>query len=105
MSLANGRQGEKSIATERAPAANVENIWGWGGDRCITFGLKNDGKVVELGARSRQGCAANLADQTEIKGNQPGLIRGLHLMQGLTGKGAGPADRLTTDGHFPREQD
>ena len=33
----------------------------------------------------------------------PGFIRGLHLMQGLTVKGARPADRLTLDGHFPRE--
>ncbi len=38
------------------------------------------------------------------KASGPGLIRDLHLMQGLTGKGARPAARLAPDGHFPREQ-
>jgi hypothetical protein len=52
-----------------------------------------------------KGALQIFAGQTEIKGKQPGLIRGLHLMQGLTGMGAGPAVRLVTDGHFPREQD
>ena len=51
-----------------------------------------------------KGALQIFAGQTEIKGNQPGLIRGLHLMQGLTGMGAGPAVRLARDGHFPREQ-
>ncbi len=36
--------------------------------------------------------------------DRPGLIRGLHLMQGITVKGAGPAVWLARDGHFPREQ-
>ena len=44
------------------------------------------------------------ADQTERKAKGPGLIRGLHLKQGLTVKGARPAVRLAPDGHFPREQ-
>ena len=34
----------------------------------------------------------------------PGFIRGLHLVQGITVKGAGPADRLALDGHYSREQ-
>jgi hypothetical protein len=40
--------------------------------------------------------------------NRPGAgvkTCGLHLAQGLTGKGAGPAVRLTSDGHYPREQE
>ena len=64
MNLADGKPVEKAIATERAPEANIGRCWGGGRGRCITFRLKNDEKVVELGARSRQGCAADLADQT-----------------------------------------
>jgi hypothetical protein len=110
VNLANGKPGEKAIATEKAPGANIGKCWGRGrdgcNDRCITFGLKNDGEGggawCEIAARVR--CEIS-ADQTERKGKRgPGLIRGLHLLQGLTGKGARPAVRLAPDGHFPREQ-
>jgi hypothetical protein len=63
--LTNRKPGEKAIATEEAPGANLGKYWGRGRDKCITFGLKMMGKVVELGARSRQVCAVNSANQTE----------------------------------------
>ncbi len=58
MNLADRKPGEKAIAAEKAPGANIGKCWGSGRDGCITFGLKIMGKVVELGARSRQGRAA-----------------------------------------------
>jgi hypothetical protein len=61
MNLTNRKPGEKAIATEKAPGAGIGKSWGRGRDGCITFGLKMMGKVVELGARSRQVCAANLS--------------------------------------------
>jgi hypothetical protein len=42
--LANRKPGEKAIATEEAPGANLGKYWGRGRDKCITFGLKNDGE-------------------------------------------------------------
>jgi hypothetical protein len=44
MNLANREPGEKAIATEKAPGANIGKCWGRGRDGCITFGLKNDGE-------------------------------------------------------------
>ncbi len=45
------------------------------------------GKVAELGARSLQVRAAELNNKAEQIIEGPGLIRGLHLVQGLTVKG------------------
>jgi hypothetical protein len=59
MSLTYGKSGEKAIAAEKAPGASIEESWCGRRDGCITF-VKNGEKVVELGARSRQGCAADL---------------------------------------------
>jgi len=107
MNLADGKPVEKAIATEKAPVANIGKCWGGGRDRCITFGLKNDGEGAgwSLERDRGKGALQILLTKLERKRLGPGLIRGLHLMQGLTGKGAGPAVRLATDGHFPREQD
>jgi hypothetical protein len=105
MNLANRKPGEKEIAAEKTPGANIGKCWGSGGDEFITFELKNNeeggGAWCEIAARVR--CEIS-ADQTERKGERgPGLICALHLLQGLTGKGARPAVRLAPDGHFPRE--
>ncbi len=59
MSLTYRTPGENAIATEKAPGASIGESWGGCKDGCITF-VKNGEKVVELGARSRQGCAADL---------------------------------------------
>ena len=56
--------------------------------------------------RKRQDDASDKC--TEASNNRPGAgfkTCGLHLVQGLTGKGAGPAVRLTSDGHYPRKQE
>ncbi len=42
MNLANRKPGERAIATEEAPGANVGKCWGRGREECITFELKND---------------------------------------------------------------
>jgi len=59
MSLTYGKSGEKAIAAEEAPGTSIGESRGGCRDGCITF-VKNGEKVVELGARSRQGCAADL---------------------------------------------
>ncbi len=56
--------------------------------------------------RKLQDDASN--NKQEASKNRPGAgfkTCGLHLMQGLTGMGARPAVRLTSDGHYPCERD
>ena len=118
----NRKQSQKTTdrmceSSRKHPGTNIENCrceskdggttQQGGPDGRITFRLKlkSMGKVVELGARTRQDLHRRNA-QTGLN-NSLCLVKtgGLHLMQGLTGKGAGPAVRLTSDGHFPREQE
>ena len=71
MNLADGKPGEKAIATERAPVANIGKCWSGGRGRCITFGLKNDGEGggawSEIAARVR--CRSLL---TKLNGREEG---------------------------------
>ena len=103
MSLTYRKPGEKTIATEKAPGAGIGESWGGSKDGSITF-VKNDGEGggawYEVAASV---CCRTQSTKAEERAGGPGLIRGLHLVQGLTVKGARPAVRLTLDGHFPRE--
>ena len=61
--------------------------------------------VVELGARSRHGVAGEMQILASLDDFGPQLNLRFTPVAGINGKGAGPADRLTSDGHFPREQE
>ncbi len=65
MNLADGKPGEKAIATERAPVANIGKCWGGGRGRCITFGLKNDGEGGGAWCECAASVSCELSDQTE----------------------------------------